>query len=199
MSFSCTNVGNIGKSIPVVLPNLRPRLIAALRDFNWAARKDALVVSLLGEPRYCELTIGGGGKDKKSPHSAVGYIMKFNAAHEIGAAVALARKSSASSTKAGGKALGKTAAKKGGKPAVNAVGADPGVSAAIDASADVTTVFSTLQIADSVAGDVSAGGAGSTAMNAASAAEAQALRGNCLARLRRRGLEDVVRAVLSFI
>lgn len=191
----------------MVLPNLRPRLIAALREFNWAARRDALVVSLLGEPRYCELTTGGGGKDKKCSQSTVGFIMRFNAAHEIGAAVALAKKSSGSSAKAGGKAATKVATKKTAKSAVSVHGADAGVSAGIDACAGVTTVFSALQIADCAAGEASAC-AGSTSssssiavntVSAAEAAEAQALRGNCLARLRRRGLEDVVRTVLAFI
>lgn len=154
------------------LPNLRPRYITALRDFNWMARKDVLYVSLVGELRYCNIV----GEDKVTKHSgSVSYVLKYNAAAD-------SCSSANKTTSAGKKTV--TKAKTGSAKVVKA--AKLATVTAVTAEDTVITQMAALQIA-STAGVVCDSGSYSIQKN------------NLLARFRRQGMEELVRAVVAFV
>lgn len=182
--------------VPCILSNLRPRYLTALRDFNWMARKDVLYVSFVGELRYCN-TIAEAKNTKQqggSGGSSVSYVLKYNPAADnscvhsnpaaAGGGASTNKTAVSASAKRTPAAKGKTAAKSA-KPAATPPGDD------------VHTVFTQM--------------AGLQISSNNSAAEAEDVpivmdhggysipKNNLLARCRRQGMEELVRAIVAFI
>lgn len=157
-----------------MLPSLRPRHLTALRDLNWTARKGALCVVLLAEPRYCEMVGAQEGKGAASEGGVVRYRLRVDNTQSSGS-VGEGGNSSASAKSAGSRA--RTVRGKGGaKPAKSKGTGGAGVDT-------LTTVFGQLAITEEGTDPQPSG----------------LLRGNMLARLQSGGLQDVVRNVFSFI
>jgi hypothetical protein len=164
----------------VVLPSLKARLLAALRDFNWSARKDALYAALVGETRYCEVLRTAEGR--QLAHSGVMYRLRIDASVPCGDAEGTAGGTTASAVK---KASGGTArSSQGAKSKGGAKNKAPPVKGA--AVEQLSTVFESLAVSAEQATQPTVG-----AINV--------LKGNLLAQLRQRGVQDVLRTVFSYV
>jgi hypothetical protein len=162
-----------------VLPSLKLRLLAALRDFNWSARKDALYAALVGESRYCEVLRTTEGK--QLAHSGVMYRLRIDASVPCGEAEGTALGATASAVK---KASGGTARSQGAKSKGGAKNkALPVKGAAVE---QLSTVFESLAVSAEQAVQPTV-------------ATINVLKGNLLAQLRQRGVQDVLRTVFSYV
>jgi hypothetical protein len=164
----------------VVLPSLKARLLTALRDFNWSARKDALYAALVGESRYCEVLRTAEGK--QLAHSGVVYRLRIDASVPCGEAEGTALSATASAVK---KASGGTArSSQGAKSKGGAKNKAPSVKGS--AVEQLSTVFESMAVSTEQVAQPTV-------------AAINVLKGNLFAQLRQRGVQDVLRTVFSYV
>jgi hypothetical protein len=164
----------------VILPSLKTRLLAALRDFNWSARKDALYSALVGETRYCEVLRTAEGK--QLAHSGVMYRLRIDASVPCGDAEGTAGGSS------GGGVKKVSAAHKGSSHGAKNKGGVKNKAPSVKGAAveQLSTVFESMAVSAEQVAQPTVG-----AINV--------LKGNLLAQLRQRGVQDVLRTVFSYV